>query len=189
MTDQDANKSSASGVPKAGPEKSFMELVTDWERGFDSFANQFMGTETYSAWINQMQKTRLQAQKSFGDLVSQQLETLNVPSREDVVRLAENVRKMDRRLERIESALTKLVPEEQTVKANRPRRTRKPGKTSDDHASDISDNSDNSDNSDISDNADNADKKSDKKSAKKSDKKSDKKSVKKSTKKSSAERN
>ena len=37
------------------PAESFRNLVTEWERGFDSLANRLMGTEEFSRSMNQFQ--------------------------------------------------------------------------------------------------------------------------------------
>ena len=43
-------------------------MVTEWERNFDAFANQVMGTEAYSEAMNQMQKAQLSYQRGFSEV-------------------------------------------------------------------------------------------------------------------------
>ncbi|MEM9621321.1 MAG: hypothetical protein AAF993_06710 [Pseudomonadota bacterium] len=103
---------------------AFSELVTQWERNFDALANQFMGTETYSQAMNDMQKAQLGMQRNFADFMSRQLETMSMPTREDVVQLTELVRQLDRRMERIEEKLA--LNDRPARKTKRPARTRTP---------------------------------------------------------------
>ena len=104
--------------------QSFSEMVTEWERNFDAFANQVMGTEAYSQAMNEMQKAQLAYQKNMMETMSQQLSAFNMPTREDVLQLAEAIRQMDRRLERIEDKLS--ANDSPKKKKKKPSRTRKP---------------------------------------------------------------
>ncbi len=88
-----------------GLPESFSEMVTQWERSFDAFANQLMGTEEFSRGMNQMQTMQLEMQRRFAELMARQLKTLNMPTREDVLRIGEMVKGLDERLARLEKAL------------------------------------------------------------------------------------
>ena len=104
--------------------QSFSEMVTEWERNFDAFANQVMGTEAYSQAMNEMQKAQLAYQKNMMETMSQQLSAFNMPTREDVSQLSEAIRQMDRRLKRIEDKLA--ANDAPKKKKKKPSRTRKP---------------------------------------------------------------
>lgn len=104
--------------------QSFSEMVTEWERNFDAFANQVMGTEAYSQAMNEMQKAQLAYQKNMMETMSQQLSAFNMPTREDVLQLSEAIRQIDRRLERIEDKLA--ANDAPKTKKKKPSRTRKP---------------------------------------------------------------
>ena len=91
--------------PAADLGESFRELVTTWEREFNAFANQIMGTETFSRGMNQAQKSQLGLQQMFSDHMGRQLIALNLPTRADVVNMAETLQDVVRRLERIEARL------------------------------------------------------------------------------------
>lgn len=110
----------------AKPTDSFSELVTQWERNFDAFANQVMGTEGFSQAMNEMQKAQLSYQRMFSQSVTQQLAAMNIPSREDIMSLAEAVQAVDRRLANIEAT---LVPAKPKPKRKRPPRTKQPPAT------------------------------------------------------------
>ena len=88
----------------------FQDWVTQWERAADQFSNQFMGTDEFSKSMNQMQNLQLEFQKGFGELMAKQLANFNLPSREDVLQLSEDVRDINRRLGRIETSIRKLAP-------------------------------------------------------------------------------
>ena len=87
------------------PAAVFQDWVTQWERAADQFSNQFMGTDEFSKSMNQMQNLQLEFQKGFGELMAKQLANFNLPSREDVLQLSEDVRDINRRLGRIETWL------------------------------------------------------------------------------------
>lgn len=111
------------------PLERFRELVTEWERGFDALANRFMGTDEFSRAMNQMQNAQLSMQKSFADAMARSLANVNLPSREDVLRIGEAVHELDMRLARLEQRIDD-VAQAAGVASSRPRkgppRTRKP---------------------------------------------------------------
>ncbi|MCB1645056.1 MAG: hypothetical protein KDI36_06365 [Pseudomonadales bacterium] len=115
------------------PAAMFNNWVTQWERAVDKFSNEFMGTDEFSKSMNQMQNLQLEFQRAFGEIMARQLASFNMPSREDVLQLSEDVRELDRRLARIETTLRKLLPEGSNEGAPRksPPRTRKPPKAAD----------------------------------------------------------
>ena len=117
------------------PGEAFRELVTQWERGFDSLANKVMGTEGFSRSMNQMQDAQLGAQQAFRDFMTQNLTMANMPSRDDLVRVAESVQDLDKRMARIEALLETMSPagEQATTRTRQgPPRTRKPPSASED---------------------------------------------------------
>ncbi len=105
------------------PTEAFRDMVTQWERNFDAFANQVMGTESFSKSMNQAQDAQLAAQKAFRDVVSKNLEAMHLPSRDDILRLGEAVHRLDRRLARIEEM---LVSADNTPPRKGPPRTKRP---------------------------------------------------------------
>ena len=112
------------------PGEAFREWVTQWERSFDKFSNQLMGTDEFSKMLNQMQNLQLEFQRNFGELMARQLASLNIPSREEVLKISEDLQRLDRRIERIESSLRILAQHSESSGGNetrkRPARTRKP---------------------------------------------------------------
>lgn len=90
------------------PTQRFREMLTEWERGFDALANRFMGTDEFSRTMNQFQNVQLGAQKAFAEAMAKQLAALNLPSREDVLRVGEAVQALETRLARLESRLGEI---------------------------------------------------------------------------------
>lgn len=111
------------------PSAIFQDWVTQWERTFDKFSNEVMGTEEFSRSLNQMQNLQLEMQRAFGEQMARQLAAFNMPSRDDVMDLAETVREIERRLARIETSLRKLEPSgdnEGALERASPPRTKQP---------------------------------------------------------------
>jgi hypothetical protein len=91
------------------PMERFRELVTEWERNIDSLANRFMGTDEFSRAMNQFQSMQLGMQKAFAEVMAKHLATLNLPSREDVLRVGQAVHEVDMRLARMEQRLDEVA--------------------------------------------------------------------------------
>ena len=110
------------------PTEAFRNLVTEWERGFDAMANRIMGTDEFSRGMNQLQDLQLSARKTFHDFMAQNLSVANMPTRDDLLRVAEAVQDLDRRLERIEELLAGMSAERpgQAKPPSGPPRTKKP---------------------------------------------------------------
>ena len=109
--------------------RSFSERVSDWERATDEAANKLMGTEAFSEWVNGLQSNQLAMQKAYAEAMTQQMHVMNMPTRHDVVRLAETIQQMDRRLERMERLMLRLAKLDRDggqAQAEGPVRTRKP---------------------------------------------------------------
>ena len=114
------------------PADFLRNLISQVETNVDSLANQLMGTSQFSSTMNSANKLQLSLQRLFGAQMQRQLETFNMPSREDVIRLGETLHAIERRLTKIESRLDTLSDsaEGDTTRAQPPRtrvpRTKKP---------------------------------------------------------------
>lgn len=111
------------------PTEAFRNLITEWERGFDAMANKFMGTEDFSRSMNQLQDLQLRMQKRFTEAMAEQLSHFNMPSRDDVLRLGENVRALDKRLAKMEKQLKKLAKKQGKKGAGKQRAAEGPPRT------------------------------------------------------------
>jgi len=109
------------------PAATFRELVTTWERNINSLANQVMGTESFSRMMQEMQRMQLALQQATSEAMGRRLAAMNMPTREDIIRLAEKIGDVDRRLARIEAALegNAAAAAENAPRTARPR-TRQP---------------------------------------------------------------
>jgi len=109
------------------PAATFRDLVTQWERNFNSLANQVMGTESFSRLMQEAQRMQLALQQATSDAMGRRLASMNMPTREDIIRLAEKVSDVDRRLARIEASLDGQEGSTVAPENNRGRpRTRQP---------------------------------------------------------------
>ena len=109
------------------PAAMFREFVTQWERNVNSFANQVMGTESFSRMMQEAQRLQLALQQATSEAMGRRLAAMNMPTRDDVIRLAEKLADVDRRLARIEASLDgdATVVADEAPRAARPR-TRQP---------------------------------------------------------------
>ena len=87
------------------PAAMFRDFVTNWERNINSVANQVMGTESFSRLMQEAQRMQLALQQATSEAMGRRLAALNMPTREDIIRLAEKLTDVDRRLARIEASL------------------------------------------------------------------------------------
>jgi hypothetical protein len=77
--------------------------------------------------MNQLQDLQLTMQKRFNEAMAEQLSHFNLPSRDDVLRLGERVRAVDKRLAKVEKQLKKLAKQKgKKGKAEGPPRTKLP---------------------------------------------------------------
>ncbi len=114
------------------PSAMFADWVTQWERAVDKFSNDVMATDEFSRSVNQMQKMQLDFQRVFGEAMSRQLASFNMPSRDDILELSENVREVDRRIARLEAMLRDMKPagdNEPSLRRKSPPRTKQPPKS------------------------------------------------------------
>lgn len=111
-------------------------LVDDWERRIDGFANQVMGTDTFSRTMNQAQGLQLRIQRTVQDAMAAHLNNINMPSRDDVVRIGESLHTLERRMARVEELLTEVVRQQQggssaaRIRTGPPRTRKPPGHSS-----------------------------------------------------------
>jgi hypothetical protein len=111
------------------PSAQFAEWVTQWERTVDEFSNKVMGTDEFSKSMNQMQGVQMEFQRNFGEMMARNLANLNMPSRDDVNKISEDLRSLDRRMAHIERSLGQLLKQGKNPGAKKksgPARTRKP---------------------------------------------------------------
>ena len=113
------------------PSQQFSEWITQWERSVDEFSNKIMATEEFSRSLNSMQSAQIEFQRHMSDMMAGHLANMNMPSREEVLQLGEDLAAVDRRLDRIERTLGQILSQTSpgnAAKGKGPARTRKPPK-------------------------------------------------------------
>ena len=83
------------------PAAMWQNFLGDVEKGFNSFANQTMGSGEFSRAMNQLSGTAVGAQKTLGDVMERYLMGMNLPSRAQMENMGE-------RLQAIEGQLTEI---------------------------------------------------------------------------------
>jgi hypothetical protein len=100
------------------------DMLGQWERGVNSVANQAMGSDEFSRAVHQITTVSLRMQQTMGEVLGKTLQTLNLPTRSDILALNERIGRIEDSLARLEAA---AVPAETpTQAAPRPPRTRQP---------------------------------------------------------------
>jgi len=106
-------------------------MIGEMEKGFNAFANQAMASPQFSKVVNQVGGTAAGAQKQLGDLMEKYLVNMNLPSRAQMVSMAERLQSIEGQLNEIKALLHQVhgnprVPESGYVGAPKPPRTRRP---------------------------------------------------------------
>ena len=105
-------------------------MIGEMEKGFNSFANQAMASPEFSRVVNQVGGASAGAQKQVGDLMEKYLVSMNLPSRAQMVGMAERLQSIEGQLNEIK-ALLHQVHHNSAAPADgfgtpRPPRTRQP---------------------------------------------------------------
>jgi hypothetical protein len=87
------------------PSAVWRDLVSQWEKGFNTLANQTMASDEFSNSANQTMSLALKLQQATGTAMATYLATLNLPSRADITALGERLHTMEGYLSRIADAL------------------------------------------------------------------------------------
>jgi hypothetical protein len=101
------------------------------EKGFNSFANQAMASPEFSRAVNQVGGVTAGAQKQLGDLMEKYLVSMNLPSRAQMVGMAERLQSIEGQLNEIKALLQQVhnnsgASDGGFAAAPRPPRTRRP---------------------------------------------------------------
>jgi hypothetical protein len=106
-------------------------MIGEMEKGFNAFANQAMASPQFSKAVNQVGGATAGAQKQLGDLMEKYLVSMNLPSRVQMVSMAERLQSIEGQLNEIKALLHQMhnypgAPEGGTAGAPKPPRTRRP---------------------------------------------------------------
>jgi hypothetical protein len=106
-------------------------MIGEMEKGFNAFANQAMASPEFSKVVNQVGGVTAGAQKQLGDLMEKYLVSMNLPSRAQMVSMAERLQSIEGQLNEIRALLHQAHnnpagSEDGYTGAPRPPRTRRP---------------------------------------------------------------
>ena len=113
------------------PVAIWQTMIGEMEKGFNSFANQAMATPEFSKVVNQVGGATAGAQKQLGELMEKYLVSMNLPSRAQMVGMAERIQSIEGQLNEIKTMLQQMqrasgnIPNDYTG-APRPPRTKRP---------------------------------------------------------------
>ena len=113
------------------PAAIWQTMIGEMEKDFNSFANQAMASPEFSKIMNQAGGAAAGAQKQFGEMMEKYLLSMNLPSRAQLVGMAERIQAIEGQLNEIKSLLQQvhhnsLAPEGGYGMTPRPPRTRQP---------------------------------------------------------------
>jgi hypothetical protein len=113
------------------PVALWLNMIGEMEKGFNSFANQAMASPEFSKVVNQVGGVSAGAQKQLGELMEKYLVGMNLPSRAQMVSMAERLQSIEGQLNEIKALLYQAqqgsgAPAGGPAAAPRPPRTKRP---------------------------------------------------------------
>jgi SMC interacting uncharacterized protein involved in chromosome segregation len=113
------------------PVAMWQNLIGEIEKGFNTFANQAMASPEFSKAVNQVGGVTAGAQKQLGDLMEKYLVSMNLPSRAQMVSMAERLQSIEGQLNEIKALLHQVqtnssAPAGGYSGAPKPPRTKRP---------------------------------------------------------------
>jgi hypothetical protein len=91
------------------PVALWQKMIGEMEKGFNAFANQAMASPEFSKVVNQVGGVSAGAQKQLGDIMEKYLVSMNMPSRAQMVGMAERVQAMEGQLNEIKALLQQVL--------------------------------------------------------------------------------
>ncbi len=112
------------------PVALWQHMIGEMEKGFNAFANQAIASPQFSKVANQVGGVAAGAQKQLGDLMEKYLLGMNLPSRTQMVGMAERLASIEAQLNEIKALLHQMhgnptAPGSGNPAAPRPPRTRR----------------------------------------------------------------
>ena len=113
------------------PVAVWQNMIGEMEKGFNSFASRAMESPEFSKVVNQVGGVTAGAQKQLGDMMEKYLVGMNLPSRAQMVGLAERLQSIEGQLNEIKTLLLQMngisgMTKDSLAAAPRPPRTRRP---------------------------------------------------------------
>jgi SMC interacting uncharacterized protein involved in chromosome segregation len=113
------------------PVALWQNMIGEMEKGFNAFANQAMASPEFSKVVNQVGGATAGAQKQLGELMEKYLVSMNLPSRSQMVGMAERLQSIEGQLNEIKAMLHRMQGASAGAaggfsQAPRPPRTKRP---------------------------------------------------------------
>jgi hypothetical protein len=113
------------------PAVIWQTMIGELEKGFNSFANQAMASPEFSRAMNQAGGVAAGAQKQLGELMEKYLLAMNLPSRAQLVGMAERLQSIEGQLNEIKALLHQMNRDNAPAEGGyagtpRPPRTKRP---------------------------------------------------------------
>jgi len=90
------------------PAQVWQSMLAEMEKNFNSVANQIMGSEQFSKVTHQLTGASVGAQKAIGELMERYLVGMNLPSRAQMVSMAERLQSIEGQLNEIKALLNSM---------------------------------------------------------------------------------
>jgi SMC interacting uncharacterized protein involved in chromosome segregation len=90
------------------PAVVWQTMIAEMEKGFNSFANQAMASPEFSKVMNQAGGAAAGAQKQLGEMMEKYLVGMNLPSRAQLVGMAERLQSIEGQLNEIKAMLNQM---------------------------------------------------------------------------------
>ncbi|MEA2688146.1 MAG: hypothetical protein QOD51_753 [Candidatus Eremiobacteraeota bacterium] len=108
MADKDKDKD---------PLSLWRDMLSQWETNVNALANRTMASDEYSSQMNGAMGATLRMQETMRDFMAQYLAATNLPSRKEVLGIAERLGTVEARLDRITTLLERIA-DAQLIAAN-----------------------------------------------------------------------
>jgi hypothetical protein len=113
------------------PVAMWQNMIGEMEKGFNAFANKAMESPEFSKVVNQVGGVSAGAQKQLGDMMEKYLVGMNLPSRAQMVGMAERLQSIEGQLNEIKALLLQVnqnsgAPNSGYPAAPKPPRTKRP---------------------------------------------------------------
>ena len=111
------------------PVALWQNMIGEMEKGFNAFANQAMASPQFSKVMNQVGGTTAGAQRQLVELMEKYLVSMNLPSRAQMVSMAERLASIEGQLNEIKTLLQQIHGQTGAPNAPatpRPPRTKRP---------------------------------------------------------------
>jgi len=90
------------------PVALWQKMIGEMEKGFNAFANRTMTSPEFSKTMNQAGGAAAGAQKQLGDFMEKYLVSMNMPSRAQMVGMAERLQSIENQLNEIKALMVQI---------------------------------------------------------------------------------